>query len=71
VRADTVVRDLCLFADLIDPWSRVDEQLVTLLPGESHTFTVETRGAPDPAAWTGIVRPGGPVLRAIGDRRLR
>ena len=70
VKADTVVRDLCLFADRIDPWSRVDEQLVTLLPGESHTFTVETRGAPERAAWTGLGRPGGSVLRAIGDREL-
>jgi beta-mannosidase len=68
VKADTVVRDLCLFADRIDPWTRVDEQLVTLLPGESHTFTVESRGAPKRAAWTGLGRPGGSVLRAIGDR---
>jgi beta-mannosidase len=40
VTASTTVRDLCLFADRIHPDATVDDMLVTLLPGESHTFTL-------------------------------
>ena len=40
VTAPSIVRDLCLLVDRITPRARVDRQLVTLLPGESHTFTV-------------------------------
>jgi beta-mannosidase len=69
VTASTFVRDLCLFADRVDPSAQADEQLVTLLPGESHTFVVSARAVPEAAAWNALVRPGGAVLRAIGDRR--
>ncbi len=44
VTARTFIRDLCLFADRVDPAATVDEQLVTLLPGETHTFTVSPPG---------------------------
>jgi beta-mannosidase len=69
VTATTVVRDLCLFADRVDPGAAVDEQVVTLLPGETHTFTVSTSRAPDRPAWIEQLRDGGLVLRAIGDGR--
>lgn len=60
VTARTVLRDLTLFPDRLDPAAEVDEALVTLLPGESATFMV-TAGAPlDPAALT--TRP---VLRCV------
>ena len=42
VTAHTLTRDLTLLVDKLDPAAVVDDQLVTLLPGESHTFTVAT-----------------------------
>ncbi len=44
VRADALVKDLVLNADRLDPEASVSDQLVTLLPGETHTFSV-TSGA--------------------------
>ncbi|MFJ6195580.1 glycoside hydrolase family 2 protein [Micromonospora sp. NPDC092111] len=62
VTARTVLRDLTLFPDRLDPAAEVDAALVTLLPGESATFTV-TSGAPlDAAALTSR-----PVLRCVND----
>ena len=69
IRAETFVRDLCVFADRIDPGAIVDEQLVSLLPGETHTFTVSTSGTPDPVEWAAQLEFGGSVMRAVGDRR--
>ena len=40
VRARTLVRDLTLLVDRLHPEATVDDALVTLLPGESHTFAV-------------------------------
>ena len=40
VTADNLVRDIALLVDKIDSTARVDDQLVTLLPGESVTFAV-------------------------------
>jgi beta-mannosidase len=37
-----LVVDLCLLADMIDPAAAADSQLITLLPGERHTFVVST-----------------------------
>ena len=42
VRADTLVKDLALFPDRLDPDAVVDQGLVTLLRGEEHTFHVRT-----------------------------
>jgi beta-mannosidase len=42
VTARTLLRDLALFPDRLDPCASVDEQLVTLLPGESHRFLVRS-----------------------------
>ncbi|WDZ87344.1 glycoside hydrolase family 2 protein [Micromonospora cathayae] len=60
VTARTVLRDLTLFPDRLDPAAEVDRALVTLLPGESATFTVRTGRSLDPAALTAR-----PVLRAV------
>ncbi|MCY3020183.1 MAG: glycoside hydrolase family 2 protein, partial [Planctomycetota bacterium] len=38
VTAHTLLRDLALFPDRLDPTAVVNEQLITLLPGESFTF---------------------------------
>jgi beta-mannosidase len=40
--AHTLLRDVCLFADRLDPNATVSDQLVTLLPGERAVFTVHS-----------------------------
>ena len=40
VTAGSLVRDLALLVDKVDPAATVDEMLVTLLPGEAAVFTV-------------------------------
>ncbi|GIH06260.1 beta-mannosidase [Rhizocola hellebori] len=62
VTARTILRDLCLFPDRLDPASTVDNALVTLLAGQTTTFFVRTDQSLDPAALT--CRP---VLRCIND----
>jgi beta-mannosidase len=62
VTARVLLRDLALFVDRLDPAGTVDDQLVTLLPGESVTFRVHTVASFDPAE---LVRP--PVLRCVND----
>lgn len=47
VTAVTLIRDLCLFVDRIDPDASVDAMLVTLLPGESRVFRVTSATALD------------------------
>ncbi|GGO29595.1 beta-mannosidase [Microbispora rosea subsp. aerata] len=63
VTARTVVRELALFPDRLDPHATVDDQLVTLLPGETAIFHV-TGGEVDPGA---LVRH--PVLRCVNEPR--
>jgi len=63
VGARNLLRDVCLFPDRLGPDAVVDAMLVTLLPGESHTFAVTGLADPvDPAALTGL-----PVLRTAND----
>ncbi|MER6785396.1 glycoside hydrolase family 2 protein [Streptomyces sp. NPDC000658] len=50
VTARTLVRDLLLQADRLDPGARADRGLVTLLPGERVTIGVEGWENPDAAA---------------------
>ncbi|HLL67394.1 MAG TPA: glycoside hydrolase family 2 protein [Micromonosporaceae bacterium] len=64
ITAGTLLRDLAIFPDRLDPAATVDEQLVTLLPGETAVFTVRSEQALDPAALTTI-----PVLRCANDLR--
>ncbi|GAB3848578.1 hypothetical protein GCM10029963_31660 [Micromonospora andamanensis] len=42
VTARTILRDVTLYPDRLDPSAEVDAALVTLLPGESATFTVRS-----------------------------
>jgi beta-mannosidase len=60
VTARTLLRDLALFPDRLDPAAEVDEQLVTLLPGESATFNVHSR-----ASLTADRLTAAPVLRCV------
>lgn len=50
VTARALVRDVALLVDKVHPEASVDDQLVTLLPGESVTFTVSV---PEPLGRTG------------------
>jgi beta-mannosidase len=52
VVAGSLLRDLALFPDRLHPWAEADDCLVTLLPGESHTFTISHGADLDPAALT-------------------
>ena len=42
VHADSLLRDLALLVDKVDPQAEADTALVTLLPGEVHHFEVNT-----------------------------
>ena len=46
----TLVRDMTLLIDKVDPAASVDSGLVTLLPGETWTFRVRGVDALDAAA---------------------
>lgn len=66
VSAATMLRDLCVFADRLDPDALVDKALVTLLPGETVTFTVTSEAiAASPELAQALTTK--PVLRAIND----
>lgn len=66
VTAETLVRDATLLVDKVHPDARVDSGLVTLLPGESHVFTVtgsvpaEARLFADPS----VLRTGNELVTA-------
>ncbi|GHC75500.1 beta-mannosidase [Nocardiopsis terrae] len=62
VQARVLLRDLVLNVDRLDPGVSADSALVTLLPGESHTFTVLGGAALDPGA---VTAP--PVLKCVND----
>jgi beta-mannosidase len=62
VTARTLLVDLTLFPDRLDPSAEVDEQLVTLLPGESTVFLVSAGARLDASA---LLVP--PVLRCVND----
>lgn len=51
VTADNLVRDLALLVDKLDDNARIDDQLVTLLPGESVTFAVTSEAQIEDSAW--------------------
>jgi beta-mannosidase len=62
VTASSILRSLTLFPDRLSPSAEADRAAVTLLPGESVTFTVHSDEPLDPAALT--TRP---VLRCVND----
>ncbi|MEV4358413.1 glycoside hydrolase family 2 TIM barrel-domain containing protein [Nonomuraea sp. NPDC049625] len=61
VTARTLLRDLAVFPDRLDPAAEADDQLVTLLPGERAEFLIDTAGLDEQA----LVRV--PVLRCVND----
>jgi beta-mannosidase len=60
--ADTLLRELAIFPDRLDPDATVDDQLLTLLPGDSVTFTVTGAAHIDPADLVTY-----PVLRCVNE----
>ncbi|GAB3914544.1 beta-mannosidase [Microlunatus endophyticus] len=62
VTAHALVKDLAIFPDRLDPAARVDSGLITLVAGESHTFTIT--GAEDLDEQQLTTRP---VLRSVND----
>ncbi|MEY2849228.1 MAG: hypothetical protein RI885_1895 [Actinomycetota bacterium] len=62
VTAETVLRDLVIAADRIDADAVVDDQLITLLPGEHHRFSIETTADVDDPRWLTA-----PVIRCVND----
>jgi beta-mannosidase len=62
ITARTILRDLTLFADRLADGAETDRAMVTLLPGESATFTVD---GPDAGQLHEV--PGAPVVRAVND----
>jgi beta-mannosidase len=62
ITAQTILRELALFPDRLDPLATVDDMLVTLLPGESASFHVTMRGIANPDALACA-----PVLRCVND----
>ncbi|RBM07284.1 glycoside hydrolase family 2 protein [Streptomyces sp. PT12] len=52
VTATSFARDVAILADRVAPDARVDDMLVPLLPGETHSFTVRTDARVDPASFT-------------------
>jgi beta-mannosidase len=66
VRASSFARDVCVLADRLAPDAEVDDMLVDLLAGETHSFTVRTDAEVDPAALTTA-----PVLRSANSLHAR
>ncbi|MBT1546448.1 glycoside hydrolase family 2 protein [Curtobacterium aurantiacum] len=64
VTATAYARDVSLFPDRVDAAARVDEGLVSLLPGETVTFTVTSAPgiAPDALVHPLVLRHGGSLL---------
>lgn len=69
IRAATLVRDMTLQLDRIDPHAEIDEQLITLLPGETTTIGISQISAPTllREAFTSraLIRP--PVLQTANE----
>jgi beta-mannosidase len=60
VLAEVFVKDLVLNVDRLDPGATVDDQIVTLLPGERHRFVVTSDADLDSSALSTH-----PVLQAV------
>ncbi|MEU0489849.1 glycoside hydrolase family 2 protein [Nocardiopsis sp. NPDC006139] len=66
VSAASLARGVSVLADRVAPDAEVDDMLVDLLPGESHTFLVRTAAEVDPAEFTRE-----PVLRSAASLHPR
>ena len=64
ITARTLLRELAVFPDRLDPDASVDEQLQTLLPGESTTLRITSPRPLDPQRLLSY-----PVLRCVNEVR--
>jgi beta-mannosidase len=62
VTANALVKDLTIFPDRLDAAARIDSSLITLVAGESHTFTITGAEGLDSEQLTAA-----PVLRSVND----
>ncbi|MBJ3785384.1 glycoside hydrolase family 2 protein [Devosia sediminis] len=62
VTARSLLKDVCVFVDRLHPDAGVDDMLVTILPGQSHIFTIDGASDLDRAALTSA-----PVFRTAND----
>ncbi|MFI5835813.1 glycosyl hydrolase 2 galactose-binding domain-containing protein [Micromonospora sp. NPDC051300] len=62
LHAHTLLRDVTFFPDRLDPVATLDDNVVTLLSGESRTFTVRCGPLPEPR-----LLAAAPVLRCVND----
>ncbi|WP_195909083.1 RidA family protein [Microlunatus sp. Gsoil 973] len=62
VTANALVKDLAIFPDRLDPAARADSGLITLVAGQSHTFTITGTGSLDHHQLAAR-----PVLRSVND----
>jgi beta-mannosidase len=60
--SETLLRDVCLFADRLDPHAEASDQLLTLLPGETAALTITSAIDLDVDALTRA-----PVLRCVNE----
>src|SRR5205823_6781894 len=60
VHAKSLLRDICVLAERLDADATVSDQLVTLLPGESFTFQIESK---QPVSKEQLTSP--PVFRCV------
>lgn len=66
IEAKSLLRDLSLFADRIDPAAVADDMLLTLLPGERASISVTTEFSGNPDRFT-----RSPQLRCANDLRSK
>lgn len=66
ITARTLLRDLAILAETVHPDARADRMLVTLLPGESVTFSIAGPSGLDPAAFAvhGALRTANELVHA-------
>jgi len=62
VTARALVRHAIVHADRLDPEAEVDDQIVTLLRDEAHTFRISTSVPARDPRWVQV-----PVLRTVND----
>src|SRR5207244_2640145 len=58
IHAKSLLRDLCVFVDRLDPEAEIGEQMITLLPGDHRRFMIDSKL---PLTKEQLTRP--PVLR--------
>ena len=70
VTAASLIRDLALLVDKVDPSAVIDDMLITLLPGESVTFEVTSQAQVDPTAYLAptVLRAANQLV-AVGHQR--